>query len=50
MLWGFINAEQMMVYLQIKQGLKYPANVANFYKYLGEIFFFDILPTELLDE
>ena len=49
-LWSFINAEQHMIFMPLFPGLKYPANVALVNSFLMGIVFFDILPTDFLDE
>ena len=39
-----------MLYMPLCPGLQYPANVALVYDELRDIIFFDILPTDLIDE
>ena len=49
-LWGMINAHQLMVYLPMLPSLKYPANAAYLNEQLSELVFFDIIPTDWLNE
>ena len=49
-LWGFINAEQLILYMPLDPGIKYPANVAIVNENLREVMFFSFVTTDFIDE
>lgn len=50
MLWGMINAQQIMAYLPLFERLKFPANATEFSSVLIQIASFDLIPTYLFEE